>query len=208
MRRALVGSLSGGKTLTGIYIIVNRQIKTGKKIISNIKLKYLDNYEYLSNKDFVDFILENYEDIDKLRDKFYNVILFLDEITHLLTARKSISDLNEKITSICMYLGKLNADLVYTAQDYESMVDLRLRGITPRIAECLRVKVIGEDVEFVSDEEKRIVDYKINILVIWEIRSLFGLVQYESELLDLESYYKYYDTEEMLTLDRSRYLKK
>lgn len=207
MIRALCGTLSGGKTLNAVKLVIERHKQTKKRIISNIRLYYVD-YTYMSNLEFANNIYDNYEDENKINDLFGNAIILLDEITHLVSARKSSTDLNEKITSFMMYIGKLNSDLIYTCQSYDSMTDLRLRNVTSRVGECIRMKEDKGELVMVSDIEDRKISNKVWILVIWEINSIFGNKDYEVELNDLEKYYKYYNTGEMLFLDRVRFLKR
>lgn len=84
------GKLSGGKTITGMYLMDHFGLAKKKKIISNIQLN-LDDYELITNDELIMFIKQNINDQKALMEKFYNSFMILDEIRGLISARKNIN---------------------------------------------------------------------------------------------------------------------
>jgi hypothetical protein len=200
----LGGKLSGGKTITGIKYCFNQGLK-GKKIISNIYLKLPPpiKTDFMSSNAFVDFIKVNFESGNKLKERFYNSVIFMDEIVGILSSRKSSSNLNEMVTDFFMMCGKMNADVVFTYQNYESQVDTRLRSVLEKQGFCMR---LADDKTNLNQQE-RIVQKPIKILVIW--REEYGYLGKKvfGEIYDPSPYYKFYDTQEVTLMDRSDYVK-
>lgn len=198
------GKLSGGKTAFCVReIIVNAEV-SGKKVISNIKLQNVE-YQHMPNEMFVEIIQNAVNDSELLRKTFFKKILFLDEITHLLDARKSSSNLNVLITNFFMYIGKLDCDVYFTYQVLDSQVDTRVRDVCNVNAECIRLDSYGRPIIF----RDRILDEQVYILVIkiMDLGPLLGK-KVRAEVFDPLPYVKYYDTREMVSLDREKYLSK
>lgn len=197
----LGGALSGGKTVTCMYFI-KEALKEGKKVISNITL-YGIPYTNMSFDQFIAILQKYRNDQKKLMEIFYNSIMLWDEARNLISARKATTNLNEMSTSFLMMAGKLDCDIVYTYQVLTSMIDLQLREITTYFLDCTRIDSKGNPIM----GKKRILDEKVLILV--------RLMMYENEQLnytgkkfifDPEPYYKYYNTREIVLLDREKYL--
>jgi len=196
------GNLSGGKTVTCV-MLAYQQWLLGKKIISNITLNFGNNKNVvlMKNSEFVDFLIRNFEQPDKIKEMFFNSVLILDEITNLLSARKSTTNLNELITNFIMMAGKLDCDVLYTYQILNSQVDKRLREICNIFCECYRVDSKGQLIFY----KPRVVREKIYIKVIMEIEfGIFG-IRFKQFTYDPEPFYQLYDTREVTLLNRAMY---
>ena len=193
------GKLSGGKTVTGIFLLNEVGIKQGKKIISNIRLKDID-YTFIENDYFIRFIKQNIKNQKALMKLFFNSFLLLDEIRGLISARKSTSNLNELLTSFFMMLGKLDCDLYYTYQVLESMVDKQLRLVTDYILKTYR---ITKDGKLYSGPRIAKQDILIRVEVYIyenEIEQFIGSFVY-----DPKPYFNRYNTREITLVDRDKY---
>lgn len=198
------GKLSGGKTVSAVRYAWQQGLK-GKTVISNIKLIFPQDIKVvrLKNTDLVEFIKINFQNPDKIRERFYNSCLLLDEIGNIVSARRSSTTLNEMMTQFFMMLGKLSSNLVYTAQIQESQTDLRLRGVTNIYANCYRFTVRGEPLIM----QDRIISEKIAIVLIYEIDLDILGIKIAREVFNPEPFFNMYDTREITLLDRSLYLK-
>lgn len=190
----IFGNLSSGKTLFGAKIC-HDSYKSGVEVISNIKLFF--PYERLSLDEMIDRTRKNPE-------HFKDKLLFVDEIHLIIDARRSSSDLNFKFTQFAVWLGKLNADLVFTSQLFTSQVDLRVRELCDFLFFCDRV-----DLNRNSIVGKRTVDQDILIKVIM-VRKKYGgaLLTKKVGYFDPKPYFNLYDTHELVLFDRDSYLKK
>lgn len=200
MNIGLGGNLSSGKTALGMKLSFNRILETKKEFIAN-----LENTlgRTMKNDKLILFVMENYENQKELEKVFFNKILFLDEIGNLVNARRSSSSLNELMLGLCMQLGKLDCDLLYTYQLEESQVDKQLRAISPIQGICQRINEKGE----LMFTKSRIVSEKVLVYVEWEIK-LGGKIKKFKEVIDCTDIFPTYNTREIILLDRDRYKKK
>lgn len=199
------GKLSGGKSVTAMMMLEDDYNK-GKKIISNIPLFFPDNSKirYIESEALADFILKHYKDQQKIEEIFLNSTLFIDEVRNLLSARKSMSNLNELITQFLMMLGKLDCNFYYTFQIFGSQVDLQLREITHYVFECKRIDENGNDYNGPRISEKKIyINVKIYEVVGEGMRYTGTQFTY-----DPQPFFKYYNTREFIIVDREKFLKK
>lgn len=195
------GGLSGGKTISMIRTAINEQRKTQKRIITNMRLKNCRNF-YMSNDDTIQFLQRNYQDQDAIKRIFANSIIVWDELTTMIDARKSTTNLNTLMTLFMMMLHKIDANpVLYTSQVPSSMIDLRLREITDAWARCKRIDKYGNII--LSTERKMKTD--ILIRIDWEI-ILDPEVKQFTEIFDPKEFYDSYDTTEIILLDREKYL--
>lgn len=195
------GKLSSGKTVTSVkYAYDTHRIKK-KKVIANIKLNF--ESEYMPNEAIVEFIKRNYQNQSALRSKFQNSVLILDEITNIISARKSTTVLNELITNYLMMAGKLDQDIIFTYQILESQVDLRLRDICNIYANCFRVDRKGRPLLF----QDRIVNQKIYIAIIYQLDLDLKGVHLVQKYFDPERYFPLYDTREINLMDTSKFMR-
>lgn len=222
MNFGLGGNLSGGKGIVSMHIIDDLLKKGNKKLISLIKLKGFDNYEFMAPTEFVDYVLANLEDYNALKKKFNNSVINADELRNLVSARKSGSNLNEALTQFFMMAGKLDCDIVFTYQLYTSQIDKQFREVTDFNLECVR---LGEDRRPLSLYHQRMRIPTINFdpddlrpenLLPICIRIEF-MVYKDEKLLNTGIYKfidfkgvleasKHYDTKELIILDRTKYL--
>jgi len=202
------GRLSSGKTNFGLGLVLDLS-KYGKekKIISLVKL-YNVEHIYYTNEEFVDLIIKYKDNPEMLKKLFFNSVLYLDEIRNLISARKSTTNLNEAITQFLMMAGKLDCDVVFTYQVYTSQVDLQLREITDHNFETERRDINLKVLSF-DQSRKRIPDIPVRILVTLMVfdgdKLIASKIQFAYDPL---IYAKYYNTRQLLILDRDKYLKR
>lgn len=198
------GKLSGGKTCTAVKYAYDQGLQ-GKKVLSNIRLNLPSNIRqtYIRDTEFIHFLKTNYDNPDQIKKVFHNSVFLVDEIVNLVSARKSSSGLNELITNFFMMCGKLSCDVVFTAQDLESMADKRLRSVCNVYANCFR---ISETNTSLIDQD-RIVKGKVLIVVyfLFDLDILGKIIK--QMVYDPSPYFSMYDTEEIVLLDRSKYLR-
>jgi len=196
----LTGAMSSGKTVTSISLLKYYHDQ-GKRIISNHKLRGIP-HKYLNSEDFVKFIIENYNNQAKIEDNFFNSVVFIDEARGLYSARRSMTNLAEITTSFIFMLSKLSCDFLYTTQLLQSQIDLQLRSITTHLLECERVNSKG--FPYHGD---RIGDEPVFIRIrLWR-PSLINKGWTTSNkfyYFDPSPYYKYYNTREILIVNRSK----
>lgn len=197
------GKLSGGKTCTMVHLALKLHKENKKKIVSNIKL-YGVEYTYIESEELIDFIIRNKRNEEEIKRVFYDSVLLIDEIRNLISARKSSSNLNEVITQFLMMLGKLDCFCLYTYQVLGSQVDLQMREITSYQLECFRIDEKGKNLQF----EKRVLPYPVYILVAVYEYTLEKLVYLGKFILDPVNVYKFYNTREIIIVDRDKYLKR
>lgn len=197
------GNLSGGKTVTFIRFLLEGH-KEGKRIISNIKLIGIP-YTFMTFEKFIEILQKYREDQAMLQKIFSNSIMFWDEARNLVSARKSTTNLNEMVTSFLMMAGKLDCDVYYTFQVLTSMIDLQLREITNFFLDCTRIDTKGKPII----GKPRILTEKVFILVRLMVYQKEELVWTGKKFVyDPSPYYQYYNTREIVLLDRERYLSK
>lgn len=218
------GKLSSGKGVVSIILIKELRELSNKKIISLIRLSGFDNYEYMSIKDFVDFIIENANNYEELKKKFQNTILNADELRNLISARKTSSNLNEMLTQFFMMAGKLDCDIIFTYQVYTSQIDLQFREITDLNLNCERVLENGDMLPFkyarmrIPTFNLKHNDLRPENLVPIAIKATLMLYIDEklistgkSVLIPFDKVKEagqHYNTRELIILDRTQYLSK
>lgn len=208
MNVGIGGHLSGGKTNFGLAIVLDwSDMGKSKKIISVVKLNEI-SHTYYTNDELVEFLIKWKDSPEMLKKVFYNSVLFLDEIRNFISARKSTTNLNETFTQFLMMAGKLDCDVVFTYQVYTSQVDLQLREITDYNFECERVTENLEPLPF-SEARKRIPSIPVRILVTMMEFDGDKLIPTDKRFAyDPLEFSRYYNTRQMLILDRDKYLKK
>lgn len=198
------GLLSGGKTVTFVRFLKEGQ-EEGKRIISNIKLVGIP-YQFITFEKFIEILQKYRNDQDMLMKIFYNSIMFWDEARNLVSARKSTTNLNEMVTSFLMMAGKLDCDVYYTFQVLTSMIDLQLREITHFFLECERIDEKGQ----VIIGGKRILEGQKVYIRVKLMQLINDKLEYTGRnfVYDPAPYFKYYNTREIVLLDREKYLTK
>lgn len=201
------GKLSGGKTCTAVMYSYDKFL-AGKKIIANFKINFPEypncpDQIFISNTQFVDFIKKNYHNQDALKKLFFNSVLILDEIGQIISSRRSSTGINQLITGFLMMAGKIDLDVVYTAQVQDSMVDKILRECTNVYCNCFRIREDGSPLIF----EDRIYQGKIRIAILLQLDFDIGGQVIKTLVYDPEMYYSFYDTREITLLDSSQYMR-
>ena len=200
------GNMSGGKTVSMVKFAYEEGLK-GKKIISNIHLKFPDSIqvEYMKSSVLIEFIKAYYEDSEMLKQKFYNSVVIADELVNVISSRKASSNLNEMITNFIMMISKLQCHMVYSFQ-METQIDIRLRNVTNKVVTCFR---FGKDKGkwIMIDPESRTV--KDEIVIVQISLNDYGLLgrKLKADYFNPKEYFSMYDTFEMTLLDKTEYLK-
>lgn len=205
MQIGLGGGLSSTKTVSMVAIACKIAKEKKKRIVSNFTIKLQQAKEY-SNQQIADFIIQvldtdPQEAQKRIEEMFGNTVFCIDEINGLLNARKSMSNLNNDILQLLMMLGKINCDLLFTYQVYESQVDKELREITPINIDCCRVRKDNHRPLLFED---RIVDFPILSRQDWQFNQN-GRVRHRRKFVDPSPFYKLYSTRQILLLNRERY---
>lgn len=212
MNAGFGGGLSQGKTISGLALAIDWSNNHEKKIISNCKLYGLPNTEYIPTKDLIDFLFNNMDNTKALEEKLNNSVLFIDEARTILSARKSTSNLNEVVTTVMMNLGKIDCDVILTFQLYGSQIDKQARAVMDLNFECVKFRKDGKPFTF-KQRRQRIPKYDdgsliptiIKVYVCIEVSD--GVLQRTERFIGIEplEYAKYFDTRQMITLDREPY---
>lgn len=199
----LGGKLSAGKTVTVISLLLD-DFSKGKKIISNIELFNIP-YRHMPSENFVDFIIKNRNNQSLMQESFYNSSILIDEARGLFSARRSMSNLAEIVTSWIMMCGKLDIKFYYTFQVWNSQIDLQLREMTDTILKCTRCNNLGIPIT----SENRILTedilIKVEILKPTE-KAVINTGKYY--FYNPKNYYSFYKTREIIIVDRNKYLRK
>jgi len=198
------GKLSGGKTCTAVKFAYDRY-NDGKKVISNFMVNFPGDQRniFMNNEQFVDFIKTHYMDQQGLKRMFFNSVLILDEVQNLISSRSSATQLNNLLLNFFMMAGKLDCDIVYTAQVQDSMVDKIIRECTNVYCNCYRITEDGKPLIF----ENRIYNKRILIVVIMQFDFDVLGQQIRTLIYDPAEFYKFYDTREITLLDRTKYMR-
>lgn len=195
MNIGIFGNLSSGKTALAVSIIYQEYQAKQTKVITNIDLK------------FPNVKVDLPELIDKTRndpDFFRNAILFLDEIHVIIDARRSMADINQKFTQFLTQLGKLDCNLIFTAQILNSQIDLRLRELMDIYVICEKMDERGNKIY-----GKRVSDKKVYFMTEWHILVKAGTKEIVRKIpYDLDYVFPLYDTRELVIFDRDAFLKK
>lgn len=192
------GVLSSGKSVTTVYIGINiNKISPRKRIISNMDLNL--NYTRFTNEEFLKFYDRILDLSEKERDfllkrQFFNTIWLNDEIENLVDARLVRSKKTLNTTQFITLLGKLDCDLIYNAQIFNSQVDLRLRGLTNCLVETERVYMDGSPVIMGS----RILEEPILIKIKGQIKVNSETIIEFLDFFNPQPYYKYYNTRQVI----------
>lgn len=213
MNIGIGGNLSGGKTILAIAFLVEEF--TNKKIISTINLVGFKDYIHLTSEQFADFIQEYKDDYEALETMFKDTVLLLDEARNLISARKSTSNLNEMITQFLMMAGKLDCDVIYTFQLLNSQIDMQLREITNVFFECERLGIDKKPLPFQyarmripKDKEGNLIPTIIMVTLMQNDKKGELVKSKKKFFIDPLKYKDFYNTRELVILDREKYLKR
>lgn len=208
------GPLSSGKTNVSIGLI--RELSGNgniKKVISAIGLTGIRHY-FMDSEKLTNFLYTNKKNKEELKKMFFNSVLFLDEIKNYISAKKTTSNLNETWEQFLMMAGKLDCDVIVTYQNLFSQVDKEFRYIIDMFFQTERVGIdkkplplIYQRMRIPRDKYGKLIPILIKVkLMLYEDDKLFytGKCAY----LDPMDNAGFYNTREMVILDREQYLKK
>lgn len=143
-----IGGIGQGKTVSAVKYI-NEEWKKGKRILTNIKLKFNSDkrIENLTSEFFKNYKNSNVE--------MYNTTILADEIHVYVDSRKSNSPINQTFTRFVTQSRKRSVNLVFTTQDEDPATfrisgqpDLRLRKLVDIIILCEKIKCSNDMVFF------------------------------------------------------------
>jgi hypothetical protein len=165
------GEMGSGKTLSMIRQAVE-YYKNGYKIYANIHLKNV-KYDNYTLKDLINYAIEGGE--------FSKCVFLLDEAHIFIDSRTSAMKKNRIISYFLLQTRKSNVTLLYTSQ-YPHQIDKRLRSVTSIIVEC----------------QSKIYNKRHIILNSCMKMKSNGTSIDKKIVYDAETYYKYYDTREIV----------
>lgn len=194
------GLQSSGKGVVSTAFLREMVKKHPKQIISNCMLREKN------------IIVKTSADIYKLSKNpqlFKNSYLYISEMHNIIDGRRTNSLMNTNFTQFLTQVGKLDCDVIYDAQLFESQIDLRLREFTPLRFRCERYYIDNNKIINAIFMPRIIKNYQIAINIQLEIS--FGDTIKLKKLgyyLPTQEDYNYYVTREIITLDREQFLKK
>lgn len=177
------GGLGDGKTLLMCKYLKFDEL-LGKKIYSNVHLKNIE-YEQLNIADF----LENEDKHNKLS----NATIGIDELTVFLDCRASSRKSNVYLSYLILQSRKRNLNIYATTQDI-NMVDKRVVKYTSILIIANRVynAIELENGDVFKEEVKELRHY--TVVDLRKARQ----PKFNSFVMDIRPYFKYYDTNEII----------
>lgn len=187
------GGIGTGKTITGVYLLL-QDLKDGKKIYSNVKLKGLTTEQkkkvtYLT-KEFIHNIF------DKVKNGEFdmkNSTVFIQEAHNYIDSRNSASKSNKILSYWILqsrHTGQGSCDIIYDTQEL-GQVDLRLRRNTDFV---LRPSIVAwEEYEI----GKKVISKPAEIIVMGEGKVGHKNMRF-SWTFDVKKTREQYDTHEIV----------
>lgn len=194
------GLQSSGKGIISTKFLRESYKKNPKKIISNCYI----NHPHAIIKDS-----EEIYRYSKNPSMFKNSYLYISEMHNIIDGRRTNSMMNTNFTQFLTQVGKLDCDVIYDAQLFESQIDLRLREFTPLRFRCERYYIDGEKIINALLMPRIIKDYAVAIKI--ELDISFGDVMKYKKLgyyIPTQEDFDFYKTREVITLDREKFLRK
>lgn len=194
------GIMSSGKGVMSTRFLRWLNSNNPKRIISNC---------WLNEKNLIILTTEGLYLKSKDPDFFRNSYLYITELHNIIDARRSSSLLNTNFTQFLTQIGKLDCNVVYDAQMFESQIDLRMRDFTTLRFFCERyLYTKGQLID--ATFQPRVVKEQIAIKTDMQIQRSNGTIQQKSlgYYLPTTEDYEYYKTREIITLDRDKFLRK
>ncbi len=194
------GVMSSGKDVLGTkflrYCLSNKK----RRVIANCWLK-VPNFTRLTN----DELYLKHKDAEFFRNSY----LYITELHTILESRSSNALVNKNFTMFLTQIGKINCKVIYTSQ-LEGQIDLRMRAWTPY--RFITEKYVFRDGTFRQPDffDDRKLNEPIFIKIILNYTTIQGedifkeLGMYEADKID----FSVFDTEEIITLDREKFMRK
>lgn len=167
------GELGGGKTLLLVKYL-KAESKHNRRVLTNLTLNEIP-YEQVNVMD----LLEN-------NSEFNNVVLGIDELTVYVDCRLSMSKANRFFSYLILQSRKRDVDIYYTTQDM-NMIEGRVVNHTNITALCEKMY---------NKQNQLIQDYRMYTLFDFRNRHKPTI---KSFIMDIRPYYKYYDTNQIIT---------
>lgn len=196
------GIMGSGKGISSTRFLRDQRKKFYKRIISNC---------YINDTDVT--ILTTSELYSKYLDPQYfdNSYLYITELHTILDSRRSSSLMNTNFTMFLTQLGKRDCYIVYDSQ-LSGQVDVRMREFTPYRIIC--EKFVKYNGRWTHDSElfglPRKTEFPIAILEKLQFENSSGkTIEIPKKMyIPTKRDFDYYKTEEIITIDRSRFLKR
>lgn len=192
---------SSGKGIISTKFLRWRKSIIPKRIITNC---------YINDKDAIIKTSEEIYKYSKQPSLFRNSYLYITEMHNIIDARRTNSLMNTNFTQFLTQVGKIDCDIIYDSQLIVTaqQVDIRLREFTPLRFICSRYKIVNNKM-IPAIFEPRIIKEQIAILIEMDLTTgdktkHKKIGYYKPTKEDFE----YYQTREIVTLDREKFLKK
>lgn len=201
------GEMSSGKGIASTIFLKYCLKNYPRRIISNCWLK-LEKYTRLTTEEFYDKLLENISFFD-------NSYLYISELHNIVDSRRSGSALNTTFTQKVTQLGKRDCKLIYDSQMF-GQIDIRLRDFTPYRIICRRFKIINNkliqpnfyDGRILKDKEGNYIPIAIKRILNYTDKDDKEVYKNIPTLYPTQEDFDFYNTREIITLDRDKYLRK
>jgi hypothetical protein len=173
------GNVGSGKTIYGVRC-VKKDSDNGRKIVSNTPLIDIP---------FTTFNIDEFLD-NKYNELLKNATVFIDEITVYMDCRLGSSKQNLLMGYLVLQSRKRGIDIYYTTQDLD-LVDYK------RLVKYTNIIVYAQEI-FTKNLEGRseTIDNYRNYTVIDMRRKKDNITQFN---MKITPYYKYYDTDYIIT---------
>lgn len=195
------GSMSSGKGVVSTAFLRWCLEKRYRRVISNCWLN-LAAYTRLTTNDVY----------DKIKDDpsfFEDSYLYITELHNIVDSRRSSTLVNTIFTQRITQIGKLNCKIIFDSQ-LVGQIDVRIREFCPYRLICAKKKMVEGKLKEVDFWEDRIIKEQIAINMKLNWTDIKGEEQ-EKEVgyyLPKQEDYDFYKTEEIVTMDREKYLKR
>jgi hypothetical protein len=197
------GSLGSGKDITCQHILQSKLKR--KQLVTHCKVSYphiLMTLEQIFDKAISD------------TNFFQNKMLYLSEFHLIVESRRSTAGVNVDFSqTILIQLSKLDCDLFFTSQ-LLSQIDLRIKEMQKYFYFCR--KVIRPTMARFDPDARILMDLDTGELIKFDIEVDYLVrdgehIDFTSFILPwnvLKTYFKIYDTREIVKFNRNKYLRR
>lgn len=196
------GIMGSGKGVSSTRFLRKQRSKFYKRIIANCYLNTEDVTTLSTDELYSKYLNPEY---------FDNSYLYITELHTILDSRRSSSLMNTNFTMFLTQLGKRDCYIIYDSQ-LSGQIDVRMREFTPYRIIC--EKFIYYNGKWVHDSDMfglpRKTDHKIAILEKLQFENSNGkTIEIPKNMyIPTQEDFNYYHTEEIISIDRSKYLRR
>lgn len=196
----VVGGTGSGKDVLMMRYLTWCYSKRKRKVISNCYINGIDHIE-LNNNQLYEKIL------NKEHEFFRDSYLYITEAHYLFESRAAISNVNRVLSQFLTQINKLNCKILFNHQ-LLNQVDVRLRDFVNEI--IITEKYVIRDGELVKPsflDDRKLTD-QIYIKMIINFQDYVGRDHFEllGWFIPNEDDFVVFNTEEIITFDREKYL--